>query len=604
MPSNPHRPVIALIQARMGSTRLPGKALLVAAGRSLFAHLVERLRAATTLDKIAVATTTSERDDAIIIEAEALGIGVFRGSEADVLERFRGAAERFDAATIVRVTADCPLMDPAEVDRVVSAYVARRDALDYAANQGPGQRRGPLGLAVEVFSRAALERAAADARQRHQREHVTPFLYDSASGMRAEVLAFPRDLSHFRLTVDTPEDFAVVRPVLEAVDGLPDAFALRTAVRFLAEHPEIAIKNSAVRQKTHRESETTVALFRADASVAAGAGHVMRMLGVAQAWIEAGGRAVMVSRAAPAALARRLEAVGAQLVDPGCAVSGGVDDARATRELALSTSAGVVVVDGYGFAFDYLRELGVGGPPVVYVDDYGLPDLPVAAVIMPNAGARPPEGRGGGRGTDAVVWAGADFVPVRAEFRNAPRPRRSFEHNPLRLLITFGGSDPANMTLRGVETAIAVAEEFPLEITALLGPAHPDTARVRALAREVEILHDVRDMAGLVRRVDVALCGAGTTCWELATLGVPMLLVPVADNQRVVVDGLLSAGAARTPTLLPALTDAALLSALRAILTASPQALQAMSVAGRRLIDGQGACRIADRLAQLAGGGS
>ena len=591
------RPVVALIQARMGSSRLPGKALLPAAGRSLLAHLVERLRAAQRLDLIAVATTVDPGDDPIIAECERLDLAVFRGSEADVLERFRGAAQTYGAATVVRVTADCPLMDPAEVDRVVSAFLALDGKLDYLANQGPGRRRGPLGLAVEVFSRAALEQAAAEAKERYQREHVTPFMYDPNTPIKYTILDYPLDLSHIRVTVDTPEDLAVVTPVLEALDGQPDGFAMTSALAFLKANPDIAARNSQIAQKSHLQTAPGVALFRADSSVQGDTGHVMRVLGLAQTWIAAGGRATLASIDLPTPLAERFAAVGGSVVRLDGLKTGSTEDLRATAAAARSVNAGVVVVDGYDFLPAWLGELSAEGRPVVYVDDYGLPDLPVAAVVMPNAGALPPP--------SGQVWAGAPFVPVRAEFQDAPRPERTFDRTPMRLLLTFGGSDPARMSLRGVAAALAVAQDIPLHITVLLGPAHPDVAAVRELAAasgEVEVLHDVREMSTLLARVDVAMAAAGTTCWELATLGVPMLLVPVADNQRIVVDGLLGGDAATALPAAQTLSDGELRAGLRDFL-ANKQALQAMSAAGRRLIDGQGARRIVAHLARLAGGG-
>jgi spore coat polysaccharide biosynthesis protein SpsF len=201
-----------------------------------------------------VATTDRPEDDAIAAEAARLGVPVFRGSEDDVLDRFRGAARASDAGVIVRITADCPLLDPAEVDRVVGAFLRASPELDYAANMAAGDRRVPLGLSVEVLSRAALERAWLEGTAPHHREHVTPYLYEAPGRFRARVLhPDGPDRSALRLTVDTPEDLAVVTAVLEAVDGEPDGTSLEAAVRFLDAHPEIRGLNADVRQRSFRE---------------------------------------------------------------------------------------------------------------------------------------------------------------------------------------------------------------------------------------------------------------------------------------------------------------------------------------------------------------
>lgn len=597
------RPVVALVQARMGSSRLPGKVLRQVAGRSLLAHLIERLRAARTLDALVVATTTDPGDDVLVQEATRLGVGVFRGSEADVLGRFAGAAAQAQARTLVRVTADCPLMDPAEVDRVVGAFLSAWPDLDYVTNQLPGQRKVPLGLAVEVFSRQALERAHQEAQAPYQREHVTPYLYDTPGRFRIRCQDPPLDHSALRITVDTPDDLAVVAPTLEALEGLPDAFTLQAAVDFLSQHPEIAARNASIVQKSHLEAAGTVALLRADATAQGGAGHVMRLLGLGEAWTRRGGRAVLLSHQLTPALADRYLARGMQVLAlPPQVQPGSQADLDATRQQAAALGARLVLVDGYQFPHDWLDGLRDPAWKVAYVDDFGDPELPVDATLMPNAGATPPPAH-----RAAVVLAGHRFTPVRSDFRDVPRPQRTFDHRPLRLLLTFGGSDPAGMSLPALRAAVDLARQVPIETTLLLGPAHPDVASVRSLAQQtpgVRVLHDVADMATLLSGTDLAVSAGGTTCWELATLGVPMLLVQVADNQAVVLGGIAQAGAGMLLPPAQGLSPEALTAGLREFLTAGPQRWQAMSQAGMRLIDGRGADRIADALAELSASGA
>lgn len=595
--ASPH-PVVAIVQARMGSSRLPGKVLREAASQPLIAHLLERLAATSTLDAVVVATTDQPGDDALAAWCQQHGVAVVRGSENDVLARFALAAEQSAAATVVRVTADCPLMDPAEVDRVVSAFVAQWPQLDYVANQGPGRRLGPLGLAVEVFSRASLERAALEARAPYQREHVTPYLYDDATRFRTLLSDPPEDHADLRLTVDTPEDLAVVSPVLEHVAQWPGDFSLARAVAFLRAHPAIAALNQGTAQKSFREAAGTVLLLRADASAEMGTGHVMRLLGLAQAWKRRGGRAVLAAHVLPEALAQRWRdaGLGVELL-PADVEPGDERDVRATAWLAGQLGATLVLVDGYQFSAGFLADLGKAGLRVAYIDDFGAADLPVDVSLMPNAGAEAPAGH-----LAAQVLAGTTYTPVRQEFRDAARPQRSFDHTPLRLLLTFGGSDPARMSLRALRAALAARAKQPLDITLLLGPARAETDSAEELAAEsgVRVLRDVRDMPGLLAGIDLALSAAGTTCWELATLGVPMLLVPVANNQTTVVHGITSAGAGLA--LQPAwqLSDAHLHEAVLGFVSAGAATLGAMSAAGMRLVDGRGADRIADALAEVA----
>src|SRR6185437_12951462 len=162
------RPVICITQARLGSTRLPGKVLMPIIGRPLLAWHLSRLGRAKAIDQVIVATTVLPQDDAIVELCRGLGIPVFRGSQEDVLERYLGAAARAGAATIVRVTSDCPLIDPGVVDELVAAYHARRPAIDYATLD---RADFPRGLDADVFSRAALEEAGRDAHAPAEREH-------------------------------------------------------------------------------------------------------------------------------------------------------------------------------------------------------------------------------------------------------------------------------------------------------------------------------------------------------------------------------------------------------------------------------------------------
>jgi len=209
------RPVVAIIQARMGSTRLPGKVLADVAGKPLLAHMLERVSLARSLDAVWVATSEAAADDAIARLAEGAGVPVFRGSEADVLGRFAGAAEAAGARTVVRLTADCPLLAPEVIDRVVAAFA--EGGHDIATNTGADWRTYPDGMDVEVLSRSTLDRMAATVVDPREREHVTAHLYRGGHSLREVHL--DRPLGDLRITVDTPQDLALVSRVLSARPG-------------------------------------------------------------------------------------------------------------------------------------------------------------------------------------------------------------------------------------------------------------------------------------------------------------------------------------------------------------------------------------------------
>lgn len=205
---------VCIVQARMGSTRLPGKVLADLGGRTALGLLVARL-ATAEVGHVVVATSDLPRDDRLAAEATRLGVTVVRGSETDVLDRFRLVLDRVPGDPVIRLTADCPLTDPALVQAAVALH--RTAGADYTSNSL--ERTFPDGLDVEVMRAAALQEAAAEATEPEEREHVTPFLYRHPARYRLASLETAALLGHERWTLDTAEDLASLRAI---VDALPD----------------------------------------------------------------------------------------------------------------------------------------------------------------------------------------------------------------------------------------------------------------------------------------------------------------------------------------------------------------------------------------------
>lgn len=235
-----------ILQARVNSTRLPGKVLAEVAGRPLLALIVERARAAVRVDQLVVATTLRPDDDAVADLAGRLGVECFRGSEEDCLDRYYRAASRCGADTVVRLTGDNPLVDGGFIDWVIEQYADGGEPYDYADSASSGTF--PTGLSVEVFSFAALAAAWREDTNPRWREHVTPFIRQHPERFRLLHLTSPHDYSHMRWTVDTPEDLAFVRAVYERL-GDPARASWRDVLALHAERPELAELNRHVRQK-------------------------------------------------------------------------------------------------------------------------------------------------------------------------------------------------------------------------------------------------------------------------------------------------------------------------------------------------------------------
>lgn len=238
--------VVAIIQARLGSTRLPGKVLLDLAGEPMLARDMNRLARAETLDEVVVATTIEPADDAIVALCQDRGWPYVRGSENDVLDRYYRAAQAYQADAVVRVTSDCPLIEPQIVDRVVREFLNRQPEVVYAANT-LSPRTFPRGLDTEVMCFDALERAWREDDNPAWREHVTPYIRRHPELFQSHSVLNDEDLSYMRWTVDTSEDLTFVRRVYEYFGH--DRFSWQDVLALLEQHPEWGAINRHVEQK-------------------------------------------------------------------------------------------------------------------------------------------------------------------------------------------------------------------------------------------------------------------------------------------------------------------------------------------------------------------
>jgi len=240
-------PVTAIIQARMGSSRLPGKVLRPLAGRPMLVRSVERVRACPKVSRVVVATSDREGDEPIRQLCGAEGIDCFAGSEQDVLDRFYQAATKFGGDPLIRITADCPLVDPELLDKLITLYeTGAYDHVGVATGAGAlflGQGRYPDGLDAECFSVAALERAWREATSAPDREHVTPYIWRHKELFRCGQLTSPHDYSQLRWTVDNEADFDVIARIYGALYRADRAFVMDDVLRYLAAHPELAATN-------------------------------------------------------------------------------------------------------------------------------------------------------------------------------------------------------------------------------------------------------------------------------------------------------------------------------------------------------------------------
>lgn len=245
--SSDHLKIVVIVQARQGSTRFPGKVMMEVLDKPLLGYLIDRIKGSKLVHEVVIATTALENDDAIALFCEQMHVQCFRGSVDDVLSRYLGAAQMVSADVIVRITGDCPLACPEVIDKVVSRYLSHYPLVDYVANTV--KRTYPRGLDVEVFSYACLNTAAQKSTLISEREHVTPYIYHHPELFNIESVVDSADHSHFRWTVDTPEDFQLISKLISTLYPQKPLFTFEDLLHLMQRHPEWHHINSQIKQK-------------------------------------------------------------------------------------------------------------------------------------------------------------------------------------------------------------------------------------------------------------------------------------------------------------------------------------------------------------------
>ncbi|MEO4054183.1 glycosyltransferase family protein [Solibacillus sp. CAU 1738] len=238
--------IVAIIQARMGSTRLPGKILKKVNNRPLLSYQIERLQQSQYIDELVIATTIKQQDDLIVEFCKENSISYYRGSETDVLARYYEAASAFKADAIVRITSDCPIIDVQIVDLTIQHFI-ESNKFDYVSNTV--ERTYPRGLDTEIFSFAALKKAYNEALLERDREHVTAFFYSNPDVFSIGHIKNDKNYSKYRWTVDTEEDLELIRKIIQGLYNKNPQFTLQDTVNIMDKNPDWFYINAHIEQK-------------------------------------------------------------------------------------------------------------------------------------------------------------------------------------------------------------------------------------------------------------------------------------------------------------------------------------------------------------------
>lgn len=577
---------VAIIQARMGSSRLPGKMLLPLAGQPLIWHLVHRLQQCSTVDEIVIATTTNADDMALVAFGDEAGLKVVCGPEHDVLGRFDLAAKASNPDVIVRVNGDAPLIDPGFIDAQVTALTNQNADFVVLEEGTPCIHDG-----VDAMSRRALDIMLADAREDPVAvEHVTGYIKLNPAKFHLGLFQIPEILQWdgARLSIDTPADLAFMERLYEEL-GAPAGEARLTDVsRLLQARPDLVALNAHVRQKEMTASHGTV-LIRTDGGGALGLGHVMRTLSVGEILRDEMGCGVIF-----AMNARERLRDGVAIVEgrgfPVERQDGDCEVDWLTR-LCREKKPGSVLLDiRTDLSADDVTRIRRHVDRIVTLDDGSDRRLAADVAIFPPV----PQVEGmdwtGAKGERIADW---DHVVLSAGASCHTSAARRANGSP-KLFVNFGGSDPFGLT--GPAAHLLSRLPHAVETTFVVGPGVADGDR---LAREVaacsgsfkvEIAPD--DFAGLAASHDLALIAFGVTAYELAHLGVPMVLICLDEDQFASAaafeeNGIASRALMTAPGELPDVADV-----LTGWLKNTRKRRKAAKKA-KHLVDGQGARRVA-----------
>jgi len=581
--------IAAIVQARMGSTRLPGKSLRPIAGKPLIWHVIHRLEHSRRIGAIVLATTTNPADDPLAAWAGREGVACVRGSEDDVLGRFALAAEACDPDIIVRVNADAPLIDAGFIDAMLDAMIAE-DA-DFVM-----LKPGTVALhdGVDPMSRRALNLMLAEAREDPvAREHVTGWL--KLHPHRIKVALMTPDPAYAfegaRLSVDTPDDVAFIEAVYDRLKAQAGEASLTDLIGLLRRDRSLLGINANVKQKAVTATGGSV-VIRCDGGEALGMGHVKRCLSLARALRDREGLGSVFAMEAAGTASALVEASGftVALRPPEACERAWIADV-----LGTSTARALVLDVRTDLSESDVRSLRDQVPLIVAVDDASPRRLAAHVAVYPPVGQ-----------TRALAWPGGDvdlcvgwpWALMGSEPWRAPRPLDAGRAT-LKVLVAMGGSDPQGLTLRAVKAVAAAGRRVTPVV--VIGPAtrFPEALAdaCQAAAPDADIRFAPESLLPVAAECDLAVIAYGVSAFECAHVGTPALYLGLTGDHAMSAQAFEDAGFGFNMGVVASLNDRKVTDTI-ARLVADPEQRRAMAAAGRLAIDGQGADRLAAEIAR------
>jgi len=580
----------AIIQARMGSVRLPGKTLTDLAGRPLLWHVVDRLRRCRELDGIVVATSTGAEDDPIEAFCKSIHIPCFRGDRQDVQKRYIDAAREYDARVVVRVTGDAPLICPKTIDRLCRALARGNGEYAIGHPDKPCVHEG-----FEAVTLEALERSRAMSNKPHHREHVTIHIRENLDLFRAIFIEIEPKFRRRgpRLSVDNPADLEFMRTIYNRLYRPPEIINLEEVMDLLDAHPEIAQINAHVEQKSVTAKSRKVA-FRFEAGNATGMGHMIRCMTLARVLNENHHCGIrFVTRSRPEIL-ESLNALGFPVIRiPG--EGDRHEEIDRMTEILRWEKIDILVTDlKHGYTLPEAVRLKRGGTRLVVLDNDTDGRLVADEAIYPVAHlsrefATDPDWTAYG----ARCVHGPEYVVLRPEILSHRNGQRPCSRRGRKILVTCGGGDEMGISLKIVRALGRLKQD--VGITVVAGRAFDKTdeldARVAGANGRFKVVRDPKDMSRIMASSGLAICTFGITAYELAFLGVPAIILSHSEHNHEAAELFAQMNTAEYLGYHRDVSEAKILSRVKRLLGDTTRKRK-MAAAGRSLVDGEGAMRV------------
>ena len=578
--------VVAIIQARIGSTRLPGKVLKKIQNKVVLDYVIDRLKTCKKIDDIILAITTNKKDDVLERYAKDKKISYIRGSEEDVLSRYFQAAKKYNADIIVRVTSDCPLIDPKIVDEIITKHIENN--ADYTANII--ERTYPRGLDTEVFNFDILEKTHKHAKEKHYREHVTPYVREHPEKFKLQSIEAQGKIKRpdIGITLDTKEDFELISKIISHFDNLD--FYTENVIDFLEKNPELIKINQNVKQKKVKDKLNIA--FRVDASADIGIGHLMRCLALSEELTKKGHSCFFVSKTDNDELINRI-----QKNNDFFQLNQNLDlnqDAETLIKFSNENNIDWIVTDRYDIDTNYIQNLKEKNFKVLSIDDFAQIHYFSDIVLNQNIGSEKLK-YSSERNTKFLL--GPKYAILRDQL--LIRENKKGPNDAEKILIMIGGTDKDNLILEILKSLKSFNKT---EFLVVIGPLNSHYDEIKKYIKDndlnARVTKSPENMADLYLESDVAISAGGTSSYEFSYFGIPNLIIAIADNQLKISNELDKQNISIYLGKKDQLSTGNLKNKFKELIDNSALR-KTLSENGKRLVDGKGKQRIVDFMEKI-----